>query len=96
MNKNEEFNCPCCGKPLDEFTGGRNRKDGYTLFCNNIECKSNEQPTAFGRSKKAAYNTLVYKYGPRDKKNELMVEDVETENEVENVPDSTDSKLSNE
>lgn len=95
MSKTDEFICPCCGKPLSESFGGRNRTDGITLFCGNHDnCPSNEQPIAFGRSKKAAYNTLVYKYGPKDKKKGLMVEDdTETEHETQTPEVPKDSSI---
>ena len=98
MANKEEFKCPCCGFPLSESFGGRNRTDGITLFCgNHSNCPSNEQPIAFGRSKKAAYNTLVYKYGPKDKKGELMVED-DSEPETTTPPKESnmDKFISNE
>lgn len=89
----EEYLCPVCGFKLSESFGGRTRTDGISLFCgNHSSCKSNEQPIAWGRNKKTAYNTLVYKYGPKDKKKQLMVDDPETENESQNPEPIKDSK----
>ncbi len=90
----KQYFCPICNNPLSVSFGGRNRKDGYTLFCGCVnECKSNEQPIAYGRSLEAAYNTLVYKYGPKDKKKSLMVDDPGAEAETETAEPSKDSQI---
>lgn len=93
--KNQQYLCPICGIILSISSGGRNRKDGYTIFCNNDKCTSNETPTAFGRNENTAYNTLVYKYGLKNKK-ELIIEEKEEDFNTDNSnPEiSKDSKIS--
>ncbi len=91
----DKFSCPICGKLLFSSNGGRTRTDGITLACCYDKCSSNEQPIAWGRNEKAAYNILVYKYGPKDKRDKLTVEEDNTDNS-ESPQDSNMGVISNE
>ena len=61
-----KFNCPICKSTMSGAYGERmhpgDEKYGYTLFCTNLTCSSQE---VFGHSdnEKKAYEVVMAKYG---------------------------------
>jgi hypothetical protein len=71
----KDYVCPVCQTSLVISNGGRSRPDGYTIYCPALSiCMSTEQPLAFGRTKEAAYQNLLDKFGKHLPKNSKLKE----------------------